>query len=389
MRKYQQTQILNLIETINNAVDELPKIILKQQNANSCITLLSDCQECSFALIEYINNIMGTETETALLLEEFVKSLFTMSQLTSDLASKNIKELKRQLCEIEQSVRNELKPAKIEMVFFPYQLSMFDSLESIYLAAKADPDCDAYCVPIPWYDKLPNGELGQMHYDGNQYPDYIDVTDWREYDVEARHPDAIFIHNPYDEGNYITSVHPDFYSSRLYEHTDCLCYVPYFVSNGEISESFIITTGNIYAHKVFVQSEQERQRYIQVLYQTFGNQLNGIEDKFVVLGSPKFDHITNPKSDDYELPTEWAQLIQNEAGTPKKIVLYNTTINAALQNSEQYLKKLRHVLDTFKKYNDIVLWWRPHPLLESTFESMRPDLAQEYKQIVAQYCNPH
>ena len=32
---------------------------------------------------------------------------------------------------------------------------MWDSLESVWQAADADPDCDAYVVPIPYYDTPP------------------------------------------------------------------------------------------------------------------------------------------------------------------------------------------------------------------------------------------
>lgn len=40
------------------------------------------------------------------------------------------------------------------------------------------------------------------------------------YDFEKRRPDMIYIHNPYDKYNYVTSVHPDFYSENLKRYTD-------------------------------------------------------------------------------------------------------------------------------------------------------------------------
>ena len=43
--------------------------------------------------------------------------------------------------------------------------------------------------------------------------DGIDVK--KEYDIEKRRPDVIYIHNPYDKGNFVTSVHPAFYSDEL------------------------------------------------------------------------------------------------------------------------------------------------------------------------------
>ena len=69
----------------------------------------------------------------------------------------------------------------------------------------------------------------------------------------------------------------------------------------------------------------------------------------------------------------------------KKVILYNTSIGAILKGNEQYLVKLRYVLGTFRSRDDVVLWWRPHPLGESTYNAMRPQLMDEYKQVVEDY----
>ena len=54
------------------------------------------------------------------------------------------------------------------------------------------------------------------------YPEYVPVTWYGDYDIEGRKPDMIFIHNPYDEFNYVTSVHPMFYAKELKKYTDML-----------------------------------------------------------------------------------------------------------------------------------------------------------------------
>ena len=128
---------------------------------------------------------------------------------------------------IENSVKNDIKVRK-EVVFLPYKASMWDALESIWDAACKDPDCDAYVVPIPYYDKNQDGSFGQMHYEGELYPDYVPIVRYDKFNLAEHQPDMIFIHNPYDESNYVTSVHPFFYSVNLKRYTDCLVYVPYF-----------------------------------------------------------------------------------------------------------------------------------------------------------------
>jgi len=212
---------------------------------------------------------------------------------------------------------------------------MSDSIESIYLAAKADPDCDAYWIPIPFFERNCDGTLGSMHYQGAEYyNDYIECTDWRQYDIEAQHPDVIFTFSPYDAGNYVTTVHPDFYCERLHELTDMLVYCPYFVSIDDVPEYFCPVAGCAFAHKVIVQSEKVRDTYIRVFKDAYGNKYGKPKDKFIALGSPKYDKVINTKREDSKLPVEWEKLISD-----KKVIFYNTRVSAILINDEQYLKK--------------------------------------------------
>ncbi|GHU41353.1 hypothetical protein FACS1894111_03500 [Clostridia bacterium] len=277
----------------------------------------------------------------------------------------------------------------LEVVFLSYKAAMSDSIESIYLAAKADPACDAYWIPIPYYDRKPDGTLGTMHYEGEEYyADNIECTDWQTYDIEVRHPDVIFTFNPYDGGNRMTTVHPDFYCKRLRGLTDLLVYCPYFVVVDDVPEHLAEVLACVFAHKVIVQSEKVRDTYVRVYKEQFGgvgDRFGKPEDKFIALGSPKFDKVIYSKREDFMLPDEWMKLMERPNGTRKKVILYNTTVAAILQYSEQYLKKLRSVLETFREREDVVLWWRPHPLMLAAFSGMRPELPDEYKKIVEAY----
>jgi hypothetical protein len=282
---------------------------------------------------------------------------------------------------VENSVRSELKPNRIEVAFLSYNASMADSIESIYLAAKADPECDAYWIPIPYFERKADCTFGQMHYEGaDRYGDGIECTNWREYDIEARHPDVIFTFAPYDSWNYVTSVHPAFYCERLRGLTDLLVYCPYFVLAGDVPEHFCTVAACMFAHKVILQSERMRDTYVRVFKARYGDEFGKPDDKFVALGSPKYDKIINSRREDFVLPDEWRELIGG-----RKVVFYNTSVGAILQGNERYLKKLKSVLDTFRGRDDAALWWRPHPLNEATYRSMRPQLLEEYERIVANY----
>lgn len=60
------------------------------------------------------------------------------------------------------------------------------------------------------------------------------------------------------------------------------------------------------------------------------------------------------------------------------MIFYNTSLNAMLKDSDAYLEKMEDVFAFFGSREDAVLLWRPHPLMESTLLSMRPELYVQY-----------
>jgi hypothetical protein len=395
MRKNHQKQISELLKTLGEAHDEIKSRLLSG-DIPSVMRLLSDCQDGAAQAGSFIEKLEGGGTKTVTLLEEYCESLYKTgleteySNANGESAAKRVKRLQARLVAIENSVKTELAPDRIEIAFIPYKASMWDALESVWLAAKDDPACDAYVIPAPYYDRMPDGSFGRMHYEGKQYPDYVPITDWRDYDFEELRPDMIFTHNPYDGGNLVTGIHPDFYCERLKAFTDLLVYIPYFVTIDDVPEHFCVCAGTIHANRVIVQSDKIRQTYIRV-FKEFEKKNNcrgrfgKPETKFVALGSPKFDKVLSTKREDCEIPRAWRKLIEKPDGTRKHIIFYNTSIAAILESNERYLEKLRSVLDTFRYRDDVVLWWRPHPLNEATYGSMRPQLLREYESIVAEY----
>ena len=251
-------------------------------------------------------------------------------------------------------------------------------------------------IPIPYYDKNPDGSFKTLHYEGDQFPEDIPITDFNEYAFADRQPDMIFIHNPYDGNNFVTSVHPFFYSDKLKQYTEKLVYIPYFVlaevnmedeKAVERLKGFCLMPGVLNADKVIVQSERMRDAYITVLTEHFGEQTRSLwENRILGTGSPKLDKAAKARREDMEIPEAWKKIIYRPDGSRKKIMLYNTTITAFLEHNEKMLEKIQ---DTFRicreKQDDIAFLWRPHPLMQATIESMRPRLWQAYMQLVQQY----
>lgn len=394
MRKFQKQQILDVIQSLHILHGEI-KGRLNGKDYETVQAALGDCQEAAIQVGEAIEQLEGTGTQAVSYLEQYCENIYqTSMQLQEISPQKAYKSLESNLIKAENDIKH--MPARKEVVFLPYKASMWDSLESVWKAADEDSDCDAYVIPIPYYDKNPDGSFQEMHYEGDQYPQYVPITNYEEYDFEGRKPDTIFIHNPYDEFNHVTSVHPFFYTKNLKKFTDILVYIPYFVL-GEISpdneqavkgmEHFCTVPGVFYSDRVIVQSEDMRTIYVNVLTGTFGEETRQIwEQKILGLGSPKFDRVSNINKEEVEIPEEWLKVIQKPDGSYKKIVFYNTSINALLKHEEKMLVKMQDVFELFREQkNDVALLWRPHPLIKSTISSMRPELWEAYEQIAGQY----
>lgn len=391
MRSFQQKKVLELIQTLYEANLEIKQLFSKK-DSSAMIQLLSDCQDFVETIEGFIFEIEGDGTQTSVLLSELYDMLYDAGMAVNNEKFDNnfIRTLKKQLDKIKNCVKTELKPDKIEVAFFPYKYSMFDALESIWIEANNDPNCDAYVVPIPYFEFSEGRNVGEMQYEGELYPKDIPIVNWQEYNAEQRHPDIIYIHYPYDGTNNVTIIPPSFHSKTLKDFTDLLVYVPYFVCIDDVKENLCVCPATIHSDRIVVQSEKVRQTYIRVFKEfekenNIEGKLGKIENKVVALGSPKIDKVINSKTEDFEIPENWNRIIYRPDGSRKKIILYNTTIAAILTDNENTLLKLKFVFDTFKQYDDVVLLWRPHPLNLATYEAMRPQFAQEYKQIVDKY----
>lgn len=291
--------------------------------------------------------------------------------------------------ELIQYLKNETEKEtrfKKEIVFLPYKSSMWDSLESVWKAAYDDKErCNAYVIPIPYCDRNPDKNAAEWHCERDQFPKYVPTLDWQQIDLKEWHPDIIIYHNPYDAQNMVTSVDSRYYSDNLKLYTDWLVYIPYFILNEPCLEEnvshFVLLPGVINADMVVVQSESMRKIYIDVL----SKETNVTDREFWAkrifgFGSPKIDKVLNSKREDFEMPEKWRKLVEG-----KKIILYNTSISATLKNTDKVCDKIRYVFNVFRNRDDVVLWWRPHPLMKATFHSMRLQFEKEYLSLEKQY----
>lgn len=374
MRKQGKLSALGVVQKLYKVHDDIRQSI-NNKAAVYAMQLLSDCQQSAIELGSLIEQTEGEGFVTVKYIEDYCELLYNNYQALDNAeevnSNKVYKVLRKYLVQIENSIRNDIS-VKLEAVFLPYKASMWDSLESIWKAADADPDCDAYVVPIPYYDKNPDGSYKKEHYEGGLYPDYVPITRFDEYDIAKRHPDIIFIHNPYDNNNLVTSVHPDFFSDKLKKCTELLVYVPYYSTSGSMGEARRSCPAYYNADYIIMQAEKYRSYFDASLP----------EKKLLPFGSPKFDRVINICKNPPVHPAEWEEKM---AG--KKVYFYNTSIGGLLGNTENYLKKMAYVFKCFEGRKDACLVWRPHPLLETTLDSMRQAYKKKFLQIKEYFIN--
>lgn len=386
MRRFVKIRLLEQIENLLKKHSILEAVLLRKEEADVS-GLFAECQETAILIGNTIEADGVAHKPAVKKLETYCEAVYRQSAGLEGFAKRRLDDF---VLSVQNYVKNQISE-ELEVVFFPYKASMWDSLESVWRAAREDKSCNACVVPIPYFDKNPDKTVSAMHYEGEEFPDDVPVVNWREYDVKARHPDVIYIHNAYDNGNKVTTVHPDYYAKELKQHTDLLVYIPYFVCVDDMIPAHLcVLPGILYTDRVIVQSQKAKEIYLREFqkleekYQckgAFGN----AEEKFLALGSPKYDAVCQAMTEEIRLPENWSRKIIRPDGSRKKVLLYNTGVSQLLVGREELLRKIQSVFAQVKNREDVALLWRPHPLSGTACEAMRPELLEGYDAIVKTY----
>lgn len=245
---------------------------------------------------------------------------------------------------------------KINVVFMPYKITMWDSLQSIYQACINDDRFNVEVVVIPYYEK----STGNLIYEGKRFKD-IDLIHYNDYELEKKDIDYVFVHNVYDDFNSITEVDSRFFTSNLKKYTKKLIYVPYYIPTPSFGDRTIYTIKGIdNVDKIILSSEFTKKAAI----------IMGLpEEKILVLGSPKFDYVKNKLKNPTPI-LEWEKIIDE-----RKTILLDTGCLFFDKGLESFLM-IERIFD-FVRYNNAVIIWRPHPLTKSSAKSCNPEF--EYK----------
>ncbi|SEM94096.1 hypothetical protein SAMN05216431_1158 [Ligilactobacillus sp. WC1T17] len=347
------------------AVDELEESLemLALKNNSYILKKLTQLTTKNFALLKEKATLVADENYLPLL--EALKEAIDMGDEAR--AKKQAEKLRA------------LLKAKIvyRVLFLPYKASMWDSLESVWLAFKKMPNVKTTVMPISYFELDQNQIPVKTVNERDLFPQNVPTVAEQDYNLEKEHPDVIFIHNPFDAGNLVTRVLPKYYSRNLKDVCDYLAYVPYYVfvehkTLPTLSDVLFQADGLFMSESEIKALDAEAQKYsgenepIPLEYRVL------MLNHMVASGSPKLDKARQVTRENTPLPESLKKQYQ-----PGKItVFYNTSIQDILLNG---LDQTKAVFEFFKANRDrYQLLWRPHPLLLQSLTAEEPELVAEY-----------
>ncbi len=381
-----------IMDTINSVCEVIPYIYESKQN-----NLLEEVEIAVKAILEQVEQEDYDIKDTINFINNTLVLIEKAKSLGDNVDFDDLNEILEQVSIFEQAFLLQVN-VKLNVVFMPYNVTMWDSLESIYLACKEDEDCVARVVPIPFFDISQDVPVKHYHFD--RFDKSLNLVDFREFDLVKEEPDIIYIHNIYDDGNILTTVHPDYYTEKLKKYTDMLVFSPYATPNflkhyAEMTLSRSYTFNGCGADNI--------DRFVSagdfVLKE--GLQFEFERERILNLGCPKFDSLIHNIKNDFEYPEKW---IKNK---DKRIVVLATSIGYFISkldkdadrftNALNVAQEFTRILTTFKE-NDIFVIWRPHPLTRTFITRVNPefgvwydtlcrDIEDENSQFANQYSN--
>ena len=286
----------------------------------------------------------------------------------------------RDILEEVKTIVLHINPRKLKMTFMPYKYSMWDSLESIYIAAQECNNISVDLIPVPYWSKDSENNLDKFFNESEYFEEKYPILN---YDVLAGDycGDVLFVHNPFDGLNNLTTIDDRFYLKNLRGRFSKIIYVPYYVATSFPSfESFI--GENIYPNMVYLDKIITLNSKHAALFEACGIPSASLE----IQGSPKIDALLDQTQMKPPKLERWSASI---AG--KKVFLLNTTLGTLL-NKEGYFDRLKSVISQLLDDNEIALIWRPHPLFDDLIDKSFPEYRATYdsfKDLVASAPNAY
>lgn len=290
-----------------------------------------EAQQLAIDLGTMLEKLRGEGLYTVSLLERYCEELYSFS-----LGEISSGELEKTLDEIDEAVDTEIAGKK-DVVFLPVLASEWKYFEPYHESCVNEEDTVVHVIPLPYYFKDYDGSAKRVCYEGEEFPEYINVEDYREVSLELLCPEIIYIQNPYDNENPVFSISRDFYSNELRKVSEKIVYIPP-VSTADYSDEesreyrnmnyYVDMPGVLRADEIRLNSSSVRDMYIKKLTDFVGDKYRDIIEKKITF-------------------TQFSEPRKYEEGNKKKILFVNS-IGRFFEKDIDVISKLKSVLELFK-----------------------------------------
>ena len=291
-----------------------------------------------------------------------------------EVIAKTIRTLSDQYFKLEEKIRETYLNRK-EILIIPYRTKYWYAIKTVYEKFATDDQTDVYVISVPLHHRAAFGEFIDTFYEGNQYPEDVPITDYRQYDVAGRVPDQIYIQSAFDGNNPTISIDPAFYSDQLAQCTPCLIFAPWMLLDENLGNDWLLEKelqsigcqpGVVHADQVLLQSENIRDHFLNVLKEFAGEAyLPEFEKKLVTDNYPVLQYIDSFISEDDPVSNRRNLLIEgNNAAfhdtdltadyTECKWDFYYISVAGVLYEGEAYLKAMTEKVEELASSGDVI-----------------------------------
>lgn len=260
-------ELLSILEQLQDAVDQY----LTKMDLKTIPDVFQNLQNVSIRIGNQIEESRNSDHICITRIQEYCDlvyqsfDLLTKGELTAEDLKKQRDSFQKMIGQIHDDYLN-----RKEVLFLLDRRKNWKALESLWKVFAADTSCDVYVMMMPYFYKKADSSLKEeKHMDPANLPPEVQVVNEEAYPIALHHPDLVFTVNGYDYYNYIRSVSPEFYTRILWQCTDQLVYIPWFMIDAFHKSDpqwatvpfFAQIPGIVYADKTIVQSDAVRGLY--------------------------------------------------------------------------------------------------------------------------------
>ncbi len=358
-----------------------------------------EMQQTAIDMGTLIEQIWGEETHTVRLLEELCEDIYECSVASgqSQDASEKLLHLQDKIAQVTAALQSEILNRR-ESVLVVYKAKQWKYAQGHWKSEMERADTDVYVLVVPYYYKKYDGTCYATQYELDEIRECVGASDARlreqgaakgncqvieydQFDIMLHHPDKIMIQNPCDEWDQTITLPEGYYSRNLQRYTDELVYVPPFELE-EFSKNnyreyhnmqyYCTMPGVIRADKVYVQSENMRNVYIEKLTEFAGVGTAEIWEQKIAVA---------PKE-----VCDWDKPAASEENQRKKRIAFFVQVGLTVQYKDEMLKKMEAVIRTFADNRDTVeLLWIGDAEHDAFLRQYDSQFAQEYDRIIKSF----